>query len=161
MNDQSIGGYRKEGTSDWRRAAALVILTFGLMTAISAAAELKQDTIQAFDRYMKITEEYRDARLRRSAAFLWIDRQPEARRQNLYDRLKRGDIVVERLETRDDNRPIRVPHGIIHHYISVVFIPGTTVPQTMALMKDYTRYPELFKFGVDRSKVLRHESDDY
>jgi len=54
-----------------------------------------------------------------------------------------------------------VPHGIIHHYVSVVFVPGTTVPQTMALMENYPRYPELFKFGVERSRVLRHESDDY
>src|SRR5215470_15088556 len=75
---------RNEGTSGWRRVAALAILSFGLMSATVAAAELKQDTIQAFERYMKVTEEDRDARLRRSAAFLWIDRQPEARRQSLY-----------------------------------------------------------------------------
>jgi hypothetical protein len=129
--------------------------------AMAAAAELKQDTIQAFDHYMKITEEDREARLRRSAMFLWIDREPEARRRSLYERLKRGDIVIERLETRDDNRPIRVPHGIIHHYVAVVFIPGTTVPQSVALMENYARYPEVFKFGVERSKVLRHKSDDY
>jgi hypothetical protein len=46
--------------------------------AMAAAAELKQDTIQAFDYYMKITEEDREARLRRSAMFLWIDREPDA-----------------------------------------------------------------------------------
>jgi len=143
--------------------AALAILSFGLpaITTIATTVELKQETIQAFERYMKVTEEDRDARLRRSVAFLWIDRQPEALRQNLYERLKRGDTVVERLETRDDNRRIRVPNGIIHHYVSVVFVPGATVPQTIALMENYPRYSELFKFGVERSKVLRHESDDY
>ena len=131
------------------------------VAAMAAAAELKQDTIQAFDHYMKITEEDREARLRRSAMFLWIDREPEARRRSLYERLKRGDIVIERLETRDDNRPIRVPHGIIHHYVAVVFIPGTTVRQSVALMENYARYPEVFKFGVEGSKVLRHKSDAY
>jgi hypothetical protein len=152
---------RNVGTSDWRRVAAFAILAFGLLSATVAAEELQKDTIQAFERYMKITEENREARRRRSAAFLWIDHQREARRRSLYERLKRGDIVVERLETRDDNRSIPVPHGIIHHYVSVVFIPGTTVSQTIALMEDYPRYPELFKFGVERSKVLRHESKDY
>lgn len=131
------------------------------MSATVAAAELKQDTLQAFERYMKVTQEDRDARVRRSAPLLWIDRQPEARRPSLYERLKRGDIVVERLETRDDNRRILVPHGIIHHYVSVVFIPGATVPQTRALMENYARYPELFKFGVERAEVLHHDKDDY
>src|SRR5215469_2701340 len=143
-----------------RRAAALAILSFGL-AAISAAAELKQDTIHAFERYMKVTEDDRDDRLRRSAPFLWIDRQPEARRQTLYEKLKRGDIVVERQETRDDNSSIRVPHGIVHDYLSVVFIPGATLSQTIALMQNYLSYPELFKFGVERSQVLRHEGDHY
>jgi hypothetical protein len=63
------------------------------------ALQARNVTIQAFDYYMKITEEDREARLRRSAMFLWIDRQPEAHRRSLYERLKRGDIVIERLET--------------------------------------------------------------
>jgi hypothetical protein len=128
---------------------------------MAAAAELKPDTIQAFDHYMQITEEQREARLRKSAAFLWIDRQPEARRQSMYEKLKRGEMVTERLETRDDNRRMPVPHGMIHHYVAVVFIPGATAAETTALMQSYARYPEIFTFGVERAKVLGHEGQDF
>lgn len=151
----------KKSRSDWRRTAILGVFLLGLPAALVGAAELKQDTIQAFDRYVKTTEEERALQLRKSAAFLWVDRQPEGRRQHLYEELKRNEIVVERLETRDDNRRIRVPHGIVHHYVAVVFIPGATLAHTMALMENYPRYPELFSFGVQRSKVLGRESDDY
>jgi hypothetical protein len=151
----------KKSHSNWRRLAALGILCFGLLGAIAAAAELRQDTIEAFDRYVKITEDERAAKMRKSGTFLWIDRQAEARRQQFHERLKRGEIVMEHLETRDDNRPIRIPRGIVHHWVAVIFIPGATLPQTMTLMENYASYPQLFSFGVQRSKVLSQEKEDF
>jgi hypothetical protein len=151
----------KKSQRDWRRPAALGVLYFGLLAAFAAAAELKQDTIEAFDRYVQVTEEEKAASARKSGAFLWIDRQAEARCQQLHERLKRGEIVMERLETRDDNRRIWIPHGIVHHWIAVIFIPGATLTQTMTLMEDYGRYPDIFNFGVQRSKMLSHDGDQF
>jgi hypothetical protein len=110
---------------------------------------------------VKITEEERAAEMHKSGTSLWIDRQAEARRQQLHESLKRGEIVMERLETRDDNRRIQIPHGIVHHWVAVIFIPGATLPQTMTLMENYASYPELFNFGVQRSKVLSQEREDF
>jgi len=144
---------------DWRRPAALGILCFGLLAAFAAAAELKQDTIQAFDQYVKVTEEERAARIRKSGAFLWIDSQEEPLRQQLHEKLARGEVVSKHLETRDDNRPIRIPHGLLHHWVGTIFIPGATLPQTITLMENYPTYPQLFNFGVQRSKVLAQEKN--
>ena len=145
---------------DWRCPAALGILCFGLLTAF-AAAELKQDTIQAFDQYVRVTEEERAAKLRRSGTFLWIDSHEDPLRKQFHERLARGEIVTKHLETRDDNRPIRVPHGLVHHWVGTIFIPGATLQQTMALMENYPAYPQLFSFGVQRSKVLTQKKNDY
>jgi hypothetical protein len=139
----------------------LGILCFGLLAAFAAAAELKQDTIQAFDQYVKVTEEERAAKMRKSGTFLWIDSQEEALRQQLHERLARGEVVVKRLETRDDNRPIRIPHGLVHHWVGTIFIPGATLSQTMTLMENYPSYPQLFSFGVQRSNVLSQEKKDF
>src|ERR1700747_1319155 len=147
----------KKGPGAWRWPAALGILCFGLLAAFAAAAELKQDTVQAFDQYVKVTEEERAAKMRKSGAFLWIDSQDDALRQQLHERLSRGEVVTKRVETRDDNRPIRIPHGLVHHWIGTIFIPGATLPQTMTLMENYSAYPQLFSFGVQRSKVLSQE----
>jgi hypothetical protein len=151
--------FPKKPPGDWRCPAALGILCFGLLAAFAAAAELKQDTIQAFDQYVKVTEEERAAKLRKSGAFLWIDSQDDALRQQLHERLARGEVVTKRLETRDDNRPIRIPHGLVHHWIGTIFIPGATLAQTMALMENYPAYPQLFSFGVQRSQVLSQEKN--
>jgi hypothetical protein len=149
----------KKARGDWRWPTALGIVCFCLLAALAAAAELKQETIQAFDQYVKVTEEERAAKMRKSGAFLWIDSQPDALRQQLHDRLARSEVVTKRLETRDDNRPIRVPHGLVHHWVGTIFIPGATLPQMMTLMENYTSYPQLFSFGVQRSKVLSQEKN--
>jgi len=149
----------KKAPCGWRWPAALGILCFGLLAAFAAAAELKQETIQAFDQYVKVTEEERAAKMRKSGAFLWIDSQDDALRKQLHERLARGEVVTKRLETRDDNRPIRIPHGLVHHWVGTIFIPGATLPQTMALMENYPTYPQLFSFGVGRSQVLSQEKN--
>jgi hypothetical protein len=155
-------GNEKKCASDGRRRTARRTLNFVLLAAVTAgAAQLKQDTIQAFDRYVKITDEERAAAQRKTGAFLWIDRQPEKRRQQLLEKLNKGEVVVERLETRDDNRRIQIPYGIVHHWIGATFIPGATTQQTIALMENYGNYPELFKFGVDRSKIKSREGDNF
>jgi hypothetical protein len=148
----------KKAPGGWRWPTALGFLSFCLLAAFVAAAELKQDTIQAFDQYVKVTEEERAAKMRKSA-FLWIDSQDDALRQQLHERLARGEVVTKRLETRDDNRPIRIPHGLVHHWVGTIFIPRATLPQTMALMENYPTYPQLFSFGVQRSQVLRQEKN--
>ena len=149
----------KTAWGGWRWWTALGILCFGLLAAFAAAAELRQETIQAFDQYVKVTEEERAAKMRKSGAFLWIDSQDDALRQQLHERLSRGEVVTKRLETRDDNRPIRIPHGLVHHWVGTIFIPGATLPQTMTLMENYPTYPQLFSFGVQRSRVLSQEKN--
>ena len=149
----------KKAPGGWRWPAALGILCFGLLAAFAAAAELQQETIQAFDQYVRVTEEESAAKMRKSGAFLWIDTQDDALRQQLHERLARGEVVTKRLETRDDNRPIRIPHGLVHHWVGTIFIPGATLPQTMALMENYPTYPQLFSFGVQRSQVLTQEKN--
>jgi hypothetical protein len=149
----------KKARGDWRWLIALGILCFGLLAAFAAAAELKQETSQAFDQYVKVTEEERAAKMRKFGAFLWIDSQEEPLRQQLHEKLARGEVVTKRLETRDDNRTIRIPHGLVHHWVGTIFIPGATLPQTMALMENYPSYPQLFSFGVQRSQVLSQEKN--
>ncbi len=157
MADRVYSLQKAEG--GWRWPTALGILCFGLLAAFAVAAELKQETIQAFDQYVKVTEEEKAAKMRKAGAFLWIDVQEDALRQQLHERLARGEVVTKRLETRDDNRPIRVPHGLVHHWVGTIFLPGATLPQMMTLMENYTSYPQLFSFGVQRSKVLSQEKN--
>ncbi|HYL45777.1 MAG TPA: hypothetical protein VEU52_02000 [Candidatus Limnocylindrales bacterium] len=153
----SSGGWQ----SGWKRAAALAVLTFDLLAAGVFAAELKQETVQAFERYVTMTDEQRAQHSNDPDSFLWIDRQPPARRRQLHEQLEHGQAVVERLETRDGKKRIRIPHGLAHHWIAVIFVPGATLRQTLAFVQAYEQYPDIYKGSVKSARVLSHEGADY
>src|SRR3970282_2098611 len=83
----------------WRGVAALFFLLANGQGA--AAAELKEKTLAAFQRYLQLTEARGETELSGASRFLsWIDAQPAPRREALYQQLHQGEVVVERLETR-------------------------------------------------------------
>ncbi len=74
-----------------------LVLTLALPTR---AAELEEKTVQAFDRYAKLTEAQIDSELAdRQRGFLWVERLPEERRAAAYAQVRGGEVVIERLET--------------------------------------------------------------
>src|SRR6266481_6728063 len=96
-----------------------------------------------------MAEELHDGR-----AFLWLDGFAEPQRDKLNVQLRQGEIIVERLETLEKEKRIRVPSGLIHHWVALGFIPGTTLQQVLALLQDYDHHEVIYKPDVLRSKLL-------
>jgi len=124
-------------------------------------ADLHAATIAAFDRYVRLT----DARMARETGgdgpFIWTDSLPEPRKSAALAGLRRGELVIDSLKTKDNGKEIDVPDGLIHHWVGVVFVPDVTVDKAVALLQDYDRHSEIFKPAVARSKVMSHAGDDY
>lgn len=120
----------------------------------AAAAELKQGTTEAFNQYVRITEDRMTEGMREGRTFLWVDTFPELQRDKLYARLRQGNIVIEQLETFENEKRIRVPNGLIHHWIALGFVPGVTLQQVLALMQDYDHHERIYKPDVLRSRLL-------
>jgi hypothetical protein len=138
----------------------LLFLTITLTTQV-VAAELDPSTVAAFDRYVRLTTARMTAEVTSGATFLRLDGQPEKLRKERLDELKRGQVVIDKLETKDGSRSIDVPNGIIHHWIGVAFIPGATVDRAVALMQDYDHHAEIFSPAVAASKLLSREGDTF
>lgn len=144
-----------------RQRAALLLAVLLATPPRASAAELKQKTIEAFDRYVRLSEARMEEESRGGAPFLWIDRLPQERREAAYAQLRQGRVMIERLETLDDSKPIPVPDGLIHHWIGTVFIPSATLAETLGLLKDYDRHQDYYKPDVMRSKILQHSGNDF
>jgi len=139
-----------------------LLATAVLFAQLAAAAELKQKTTAAFDRYVAATEARFANELKPGGPFLYIDALNNNDRQKAYQQLKNGEILVEKLETKapgvsaDD-----VPDGMVHHWVGLIFIPGVTLAQTLPLVKDYDRRADLYKPDVIASRTTWHKGDDY
>ena len=138
------------------------LLTFAVLLWVAGprpglAADLQPQTVAAFERYAKLTE----ARLDDPRVYLWVDGLPDARRGEALAALKRGELVIERLETRDRGREIDVPDGLIHHWVGVVFVPGATLREAVALLQDYDRHDEIYRPTVERSRLVARSGDTF
>ena len=123
--------------------------------------ELEPRTLQAFERYARLTEVREEDELRAGAPFLWVDALSESQREQAYAQLRAGKVQIERLETREQGKLIECPSGLIHHWLGVIFIPGVTLEQTLRILQDYDHHASYYKPEVERAKILEHHGNDF
>ena len=124
-------------------------------------ASLTYPVKEAFDRYVTLTDARNAEELHKSTPFLWVDALPEARRAEAYSAMNRGEVVIERLETRDHGNAIQCPGGLIHHWVGALWIPGATLAQTLALVQAYDRHVQVYSPFELRSQILEHKDNDF
>jgi hypothetical protein len=138
-----------------RKVMLAGFLAFAYVLPESAgAAELKQETTEAFNQYIRVTEDRMAEELRDGRTFLWVDSLPELQRNKLYAELGQGEIIIERLETFEKEKRIAVPDGLIHHWIALSFVPGVNLQQVLAFLQDYDHHEAIYKPDVLRSRLL-------
>lgn len=130
-------------------------------SASSSASDLKAKTATAFDRYVSATEARFANEYKPGGAFLYLDGLPQPEAKGLYDRLKGGEILVEKLKTRAPGVDGEVPDGMVHHWVGLVFVPGVTLNQTLPVVQDYDHRSDLYKPEVIASKLLSRQGDDF
>ena len=138
----------------------LAFASLGLV-ASTEGGDLLPATNAAFDRYVQLSEARMKDEIDGRVAFLWVDRQTEQQRRNAYEELQRGDIVISRLETRENGASIKIPDGLVHHWIGTVFIPGASLERVTSLMQDYEQYATVYRPNVRRSRTLARDGDRF
>ena len=130
-------------------------------STIASAAELKPKTVTAFDRYVAVTEARIQSEVEGKQPFLWVDRLTAEKHAEMYDRLTQGEVLVDRLETRDGGDKISIPSGLVHHWIGTVLIPGVSIESTIDLVRDYNQYAEFYGPNVRKASILEHDGDRF
>lgn len=131
------------------------------LSLTSTAAELKQETIAAFDKYVAATESRINSELHPGGTFLCMDGLPPDAMRSWYDKLRKGEILVEKRETSSPGISSHVPDGMVHHWVGIIFIPGVTLAHLLPIVQDYDRRSELYKPEVTASHLISHQGDDY
>jgi hypothetical protein len=144
--------------------AVLLAVTLGPSAQDAAGAgavDLRPETVVAFDEYVKLTDARSNEEMQRGMSLLWIDALPESDRGQAYEALKRGEVKVQRLETRENGQKIRCPGGMIHHWAGVVFIPGAKLQDVLRVLQDYDHHAQYYAPDVERSKIESRDDDHF
>ena len=136
-------------------SACLLIGLLSLPTP-AAAAELRPEAVRGFEQYVELTERRIQNDLQPGGAFLWVDALPEARRREAAAQLRLGEVVIERMETRETASSISTPGALIHHWVGTVLIPGATLERVLRTIQDYDRHQDYYSPEVVKSRTLEH-----
>ena len=134
------------------RAVLVVIILPGSIARL-AAAELKKETIDDFNRYVAAAEERVNQR-HDVEHFLWSDELPQPQRESLLY----GEIVMEGAH---HNGTIEIKNGLIHDWWGAVFIPGTTLDKTINVAQDYPRHNIIYRPEIAAARILSRQGDDF
>lgn len=120
------------------------------MTAISltraTAADLKEETVLAWQDYLRAAEARNQTHLAPGSSFLSIDAVPgEA------GKLRHGGIAV--LPAVPDG-PVKVPSGLIHDWTGAIFVPNASLGDVIRVVRDYQQYDIVYQPTVMSSKPL-------
>ena len=123
-------------------------------------AQLGAETVRAFDRYVSA----RETRMEEDAgkgAFLSLDLLPEEARTASYAQLKNGAVLIRKSQEHDSSADVSVPGGLIHDWTGLIFVPGASLKQTLALLQDYDHDEQYYRPDVVKSKLLERSGDEF
>jgi len=120
----------------------------------AGAAEVKPETVQAWDGYVHTVTAQMQERLAPDHCYLWVDEIPGGARQ-----LRAGKILVAPVK----EQPRHVPSGLIHHWIGAVFIPDARLEDIAGVLRDYDHYKDFYSPYVLEAKLLQRDGsrDDF
>jgi hypothetical protein len=161
LTRERLGRHLKRKTATLRSVLALVLLATLAVPSTASATDLQPAATAAFDRYCQLTQAQFESQNLARNPFLWIDTLPSLRREAVYEQLKSGQVVIERLETQDAGKAISAPGAMIHHWIGTAFIPSVTLAQVISFEQDYDHQAPDFQPDVVRSKILVRTGPDF
>ena len=124
-------------------ASLKLAVCFALLSPAIVAAELKPETIRAWDDYVQAASSRMAARVH-DGKFLWIDDSADRSR-----RVRQGEVIVAPM---GEHTPKGVSHGLIHDWIGSVFIPNVRLADVFDVVRDYSRYKDFYKPAVIESR---------
>ena len=139
------------------RVALAAALAAGAAGASVLAAELQEQTVAAWERYLAATQQRVAAEIDDGERFLAVDFHEDGarfRREALA-----GNVVVEGMRTHDERgERIRVPKGSINHLVGLVLVPNAALNDVLdGLQHDIP--PHELQEDVLESRVLARDGD--
>jgi len=121
-----------------------------LLTSPAYSATLRQESIQAWDRYVAAADGKMKARTQENATFLWVDESPVR-----LHRVQSGEMVVSETVSGGSKK---APSALIHDWIGAAFIPGAKIDDVVSVLRNYNAYREYYRPNVVSSRTLAQDS---
>jgi hypothetical protein len=144
--ERRVPAYEDAGDREDVQVRAACIVSLSVALSVAHAATLKPEAAKAWDDYVESASGGIRERANAPGGFLQIDATPA-----VAAKVHRGQIVVSPAAA---HIPKKVPSGLIHDWIGTAFLPNRTIKDVAAIVRDYSRYTEIYAPHVLESRVI-------
>jgi len=132
----------------------MVLFAILLMSAPAlTGAELKQETVRAWNRYVQLVEQRISQELKSNEPFLEIDfLEPEVT-SPCMELIRQRQVCILNMAKRGETANVEVPSGRIHHWLGAILIPGAKLDEVINWIQAYDRHHEFYD-DVEESRLL-------
>ena len=124
-------------------------------------AELKPDTIEAWKRYQSLTEQRIEKELSSGEGYLVQDFLPEKEREECNHEIAEGGFCILQMQTKTpEGKKIKVPDGLIHHWMGSIRVPGARLNELLEWIQNYDEHQKYFD-EVEKSRLLKHNGNTF
>ncbi len=123
---------------------------------IVRAGEPPPEANAAFDRHATLVEAQIKTRTASPRHFLWLDDHPDQKSRAWFSQ----DVIVP-LKTLDQDKEIRVPGGLIQHWIGAIFLERATIERVRDVVTGFANYKTVFKEQIAESRLVKRDGDHF
>jgi len=142
----------------WISFAFFALLPF---SSNSHAAELRAETVKAWDQYLQWADQKVQRELATPDKFLIQDHLPPKERAEVRLKLEGGQIVTGKVSgVIPSGGSFSVPDGDIHHWWGAIILPNTQLSDLLPFLQDYDHHAGRF-MDVEQSRLVSKQGDYY
>lgn len=119
---------------------------------IARPAELDNDTLTAWQRYIDKADTNAKAASASDRTFLRIEQIP-----GQIQRIKSGEVIVSEIKVPNT---LKTPEGTIHNWVGAVFIPAVTLEDVLRTARQYDHYPRWYGPTVAQAHLLDRNGEE-
>lgn len=136
------------------RSCSLILILLASTLASNPIQAQQPEAVAAFNSYVAALESRLARQHKSQSTFV----APLASGQQSEDRLRRGELIVEKLTPSAQADP---PGALLHHWRGTAFVPGASAADFERMMKDFNAYPQRFSPQVVQAKILAQQGDRF
>jgi hypothetical protein len=153
IHDPALGPLTPYGQEEVMRTLKLTLLTILLAAQALPGAELKRETLNAFDEYVRNAEAQIDRRVRGEKSFLWLEDNGER-----LAKARSGDVMIDHA---GESAMTSISGGLIHDWIGGAFVPGASLEDVLAVVQDYDNHERFYKPEVTDARLIKRDGNDF
>jgi hypothetical protein len=120
-----------------------------------ALAEPRAETLAAWERAVALTESRIARELSSSSGFLATDFLDAEEKKDVSRAFEAGEVYTKKLPVDVD-----IPHGMAHHWLGAIFVPGADVDEVVSWLQEYDDHGRRFR-EVEESRLLSRNGDTF